>query len=181
MMRFRLVVLSVVLALAGCSGPQIVAVQGTGAQSAIEQHSLQIVFSGKTSTGWTKHERSAVQTKPTATEQEQQLASVRCKEIGNGIVQHLRPMTKSQLAPYLSASERDYRNVLTVEINRIMADTDGSADIVVTLSYGARGNEKPGWSRIVHIQASRFATGESVARELADATLAQLKASALVQ
>ncbi|OEZ60932.1 hypothetical protein [Duganella sp. HH105] len=120
MMRFRWGVMALVLALAGCGGPQIVAVQGTGAQAAIEQKSLQIVFSGKTSTGWTKHERSAVQSKPVATEQEQQAAS-------------------------------------------------------------ARGNEKPGWSRIVHIQASRFATAESVARELADAMLAQLKASALVQ
>lgn len=90
MMRCRWGVLAFVLALAGCGGPQIVAVQGTGAQPAIEQHSLQIVFSGKTSTGWTKHERSAV-------------------------------------------------------------------------------------------QASRFATGESVARELAGAMLAQLKASALIQ
>jgi len=178
MKRFGLVLC---LALAGCGGPEVIVARGTGAQQAIEKKSLAIVFNGKTSTGWSKHQRGNGLEKPMITEEEKQAAAVRCKDLGTSMAKNLRPMTQQQLAPYLATSDKEFHNALTVEINRISADTDGSADIVATIYYGARGNEKPGWSRIIHIQASRFSTGESVSRELADATLAQLKASALIQ
>ncbi|WP_445229780.1 hypothetical protein [Duganella rhizosphaerae] len=169
------------LALAGCGGPQVVVVQGEGAQQAIEKKSLAMVFSGKTSTGWTKHQRGTGLQQPMITDEEKLATSARCKQFGNGIVKNLPLMSRTPLAPYLASSDKDYRNALTVEINRIIADTDGSADIVVTVSYGARGNDKQGWSRIIHIQASPFSSAESVSRELADSMLAQLKASALIQ
>ena len=169
------------LALAGCGGPVVKVAAGQGIQPAIEAKSLSIVFSGKTTTGWTKHQRGTGLEKPSATEEEKQASAARCKDLGTSMAKNLRPMTQPQLAPYLATSDKEFRNALTVAINHITADTDGSADIVVTISYGARGADKPGWSRIIHIQASRFGTGDSVSRELADATLAQLKASALIQ
>ncbi|MES2164412.1 MAG: hypothetical protein V4476_24930 [Pseudomonadota bacterium] len=182
MKRFCLILcLALALALAACGGPQVVVVKGEGAQQAIEKKSLAIVFSGKTSTGWTKHQRGTGLQQPMVTDEEKRATSARCKELGNGIAKYLRPMSQAQLAPYLASSDKDFRNALTMEVNRIIADTDGSADIVVTVSYGARGSDKQGWSRIIHIQASPFSSAESVSRELADSMLAQLKASALIQ
>jgi hypothetical protein len=167
-------------ALVGCAGPEVIGGRGPDTLPRAAARSLVIVIKDNPETARTKHQPGSGLGKPVFTPDEVRSTDMRCREIAQNLAQHLIPQAKARLAPYLAGTEPEIRHTLTVEISRIAADTDGSADIRITLSYNERGERFPAWMRIVRTTAGRFSTPDAITNEVMEAVLAQLKASALI-
>ena len=162
--------------LAGCGGYDVVRSGNAGHYAVLAPHSVKVVlYDRDIELKVSRHERGWSAAPPDAEDKRQ--AHTRAVEVRKVLVPALFKGVSDQLAPY--ANYRDPTFQLSLQITRIVMDTDGSAEVNVTatLSRVGRGDI---WLRTVRSIRSRFGSDAGLADDLAHAVLAELRASGLI-
>ncbi|MBA5604578.1 hypothetical protein H3H36_04280 [Duganella sp. FT3S] len=176
---YRVCALSVLLCLSACAGPALLRAQDKGEQKPIGNHTLTIVVSPRHPRMLiSKHERG-VFSHPNPSEEERRSANARGLALESMLARELPRQLNDRLAPYVNHDGHP-DNGLTLVLERITVDTDGSVDVAVAAVLQARGAQA-GWLRAVGASASRFGSDSGLARDCSEAIVSQLQASGLLR
>ncbi|MFL6676558.1 MAG: hypothetical protein ACJ8LG_25110 [Massilia sp.] len=126
----------------------------------------------------TKHERGFGLQKPTLTAGERTVSGARAQKLTLMLALTLVSNTAKDLASY-ACNGCHPKYVLSLEINSIAFDTDGSTEATLTAVLTPAGG-KPIWLRTVRVSESKFSSDEAVSTDLARAVFEEMRSSGLL-
>lgn len=127
-----------------------------------------------------KQERGHGVLQPVFSKDERRELAVIRQQVFVELAGNLAPKLKSSLAPYIQKQGKG-KQVLNLELNRVLIDADGTRDITITATLSEPPFDMEYWSRKIKIFAPRYSTNDVISTHAADAVVAQLRSSALIK
>lgn len=127
-----------------------------------------------------KQERGYGVQKPVFSKDERRELAVIRQQVFVELAGNMVPKLKFSLGPYIQKQGKG-KQVLNLELNRVLIDADGTRDITITATLSEPPFDMEYWSRKIKIFAPRYSTNDVISTNAADAVVAQLRSSALIK